>query len=240
MKKIAAVVISLLLLMPAAAHASSFTDVPSDNWAEPAVTFLADKGVISGYSDGTFRPNKPMTRAEFIHIFHTLLPNEGQVAAKLDYGDVNGHWAADDFKAVLGLGSRVFADHYYKGVAYLAPDKQVTRWDLAMLVGSLVPAIDYSGNADLLKALAAYKDIKIRTVTASDTHSLYSPAILTWKVDGEATFSGELERMKANYVYSVIRQNVMTATKSYFRPTAKVTRAEAAMTLYRLYAKLHN
>lgn len=42
-----------------------FSDVPAGKWYETAVKTLASKGVITGYTDGTFKPTKSVTRAEF-------------------------------------------------------------------------------------------------------------------------------------------------------------------------------
>ena len=45
-----------------------FSDIKSDVWYSKAVTYLYDCGIISGYEDGTFRPNNPITRAEIAKI----------------------------------------------------------------------------------------------------------------------------------------------------------------------------
>lgn len=55
----------IIISMMATTYASSFTDVPADNWAYAAVTKLSKDGLIDGYGDGTFRGNKPMSRYEF-------------------------------------------------------------------------------------------------------------------------------------------------------------------------------
>lgn len=43
----------------------SFSDVPDDAWYSTAVKTLASLGMMDGYPDGTFRPDEPITRAEF-------------------------------------------------------------------------------------------------------------------------------------------------------------------------------
>ena len=43
----------------------SFSDVPDDAWYATAVKTLASLGMMDGYPDGTFRPDEPITRAEF-------------------------------------------------------------------------------------------------------------------------------------------------------------------------------
>lgn len=45
---------------------TGFKDVPSSHWAYSYVMSLAEKGIISGYDDDTFRPNNNVTRAEFV------------------------------------------------------------------------------------------------------------------------------------------------------------------------------
>ena len=40
----------------------TFQDVPDDMWCAEAVRVISALGVVNGYSDGTFRPNQPITR----------------------------------------------------------------------------------------------------------------------------------------------------------------------------------
>lgn len=42
-----------------------FSDVPQDYWARPYIEALTQREVIAGYTDGTFRPDEPVTRAAF-------------------------------------------------------------------------------------------------------------------------------------------------------------------------------
>ena len=42
-----------------------FTDVKESNWFYQAVKWATEQGIINGYKDGTFKPNQPMTRAEY-------------------------------------------------------------------------------------------------------------------------------------------------------------------------------
>ncbi|MDB4978738.1 MAG: N-acetylmuramoyl-L-alanine amidase [Candidatus Peribacteria bacterium] len=55
------------VLMPAAAFAS-FSDISSDHHNYDAVNYVQEQGIVSGYSDGTFRPNQFINRAEFAKI----------------------------------------------------------------------------------------------------------------------------------------------------------------------------
>lgn len=48
------------------AKADKFTDIPKGHWAETAINSAVKKGYVSGYPDGTFKPDKSVTRAEFV------------------------------------------------------------------------------------------------------------------------------------------------------------------------------
>ena len=47
---------------------SKFTDVPNNHWAYKAINELAELGIVNGYQDGTFKPDKAVTRAELATI----------------------------------------------------------------------------------------------------------------------------------------------------------------------------
>lgn len=55
---------SVAPLARTAASAPRFADLASARWSQPAVTRMAQRGVLTGYSDGRFRPEQPLTRAE--------------------------------------------------------------------------------------------------------------------------------------------------------------------------------
>ncbi|QLE54473.1 fasciclin domain-containing protein [Nostoc sp. TCL26-01] len=50
---------------PSTTTTANFTDVSSDYWAQPFIQALAARNIISGFPDGTFKPNQPVSRAEF-------------------------------------------------------------------------------------------------------------------------------------------------------------------------------
>lgn len=55
------------------AGTKSFADVPADHWAAKYINFAATRGWVSGYTDGTFRPENPITRAEVAAVTCRLL-----------------------------------------------------------------------------------------------------------------------------------------------------------------------
>ena len=88
---VAAAMILMLGVPAMAAKTGSFSDVPSGKWYTQAVTHCAQKGYVSGYEDGTFRPNNKLTRAEMAVIMNKMLGLTK--SAKNTFEDVaSGKW----------------------------------------------------------------------------------------------------------------------------------------------------
>lgn len=73
MKKMIAMVLTLLMMGGGAFAQSSFEDVPADHWAEDAVERIADLGIVIGFPDGTFRGNEAFTRYQAALVVSRLL-----------------------------------------------------------------------------------------------------------------------------------------------------------------------
>lgn len=83
--------VAVLLFSPfPAASAASFSDVPESNPAFSAVEFLKAKGIMQGYADGTFQPDRKVNRAEAVKILVAtkLSPEEVQTFTTRSYTDV--------------------------------------------------------------------------------------------------------------------------------------------------------
>nr|WP_156889547.1 S-layer homology domain-containing protein [Paenibacillus harenae] len=93
-----------------------FNDTGS-NWAVDYIGALADKGVITGYADSSFKPNEPISRAEMVAIIARVLNLDVLAAVEpASFTDVSGnHWAANEIKLassaklVQGMSTSLFA-----------------------------------------------------------------------------------------------------------------------------------
>lgn len=120
--------------------ASPFKDIET-SWAKEHIEALAGLGVTSGYPDRTFRPDRPVTRAEFAKMVasaFTLIPSE-----QASFTDVDGHWARD---AILALASAGVATGYDDGT--FRPDEKVTRAEAAAMLVRLLKLHDVTGYVD--------------------------------------------------------------------------------------------
>jgi len=120
MKRFSAILVLLMLfILPAEAMAASFSDVPYHSEYYKAISYLSDKGIITGYenTDGSysFRPENNITRAEAA----TLIARAAELALDADtkniYTDVKeSHWgypyimAATKAKIVNGISEGVY------------------------------------------------------------------------------------------------------------------------------------
>lgn len=73
-----------------------FTDTNVNDWYYPHMKMLVEKGGINGYDDGTFKPNKTITNAEFVKIIVGLVD-----AGAIVY---DAHWAEGYIQKAKGLG----------------------------------------------------------------------------------------------------------------------------------------
>lgn len=67
--------------------APSFSDIDG-HWAKACILALADRKLVSGYPDGTFRPDAVITRAEFTALTYRVFPNAASVRSPIDFPDV--------------------------------------------------------------------------------------------------------------------------------------------------------
>ncbi|WNS46720.1 X2-like carbohydrate binding domain-containing protein [Paenibacillus sp. MMS20-IR301] len=110
--------------------APSFTDVNKDHWAAAAVSGVAGAGLMTGYSDGTFRPGQLITRAELASLAAAFLPADS--AAGRGFTDVAGHWAAAAILKAQGAGVLSgYSDGSFK------PRNPLTRAEVVTVINRL-------------------------------------------------------------------------------------------------------
>ena len=81
-----------------------FTDVPVTAWFYNAVSAATEAGIVTGYPDGTFKPQNPITRQEAAVLLTRLLePGEGDPPSFTD-GDQIAYWAANAVSLVAAAG----------------------------------------------------------------------------------------------------------------------------------------
>ncbi|MBW5449368.1 hypothetical protein GE107_25405 [Cohnella sp. CFH 77786] len=105
---------------------ASLTDIEG-HWAKDAIQKLAQLGAVSGYADGTFRPDRTVTRAEFTAMLVKAFGLQEQGNASFD--DTADHWAHDAIAAAVAAGIVSGYDSRRFG-----PDDKITREQMAVMV----------------------------------------------------------------------------------------------------------
>lgn len=125
LKKIAALVIVLAMALSSVAFGAVYTDVADDANYNEAVTVMSALGLLKGYEDGTFGPDKTITRAEFAAVIVRALGMEdaaaGAVANTIFEDVTSSHWAAGYVQVANQKG--IIAGY---GDGTFGPDDEVT------------------------------------------------------------------------------------------------------------------
>ena len=108
-----------------------YSDVAATSWYNTAVSTLSSMGIITGYPDGTFRPNAAITRAEFAAIAARFDHDGDKTAAK--FSDIANHWAKDEISIAYNNG---WITGYPDGT--FGPQRDITRAETMTLVNRVL------------------------------------------------------------------------------------------------------
>ena len=129
---------------------NDFSDVTADSWYNQTVSTLARMGIVKGYEDGSFRPNAPITRAEFGAIATRFFAETGATYEPGTFTDVTGNeWFANAIQDAVNLG---LIGGYPDGT--VRPNNNITRAEACAIVNRTlgrVPDADHLLPEDVMK-----------------------------------------------------------------------------------------
>ncbi|HIS72779.1 MAG TPA: S-layer homology domain-containing protein, partial [Candidatus Scatomorpha pullicola] len=108
---------------------NSYTDVPADSWFNNAISTLSNMGIIDGYADGSFRPDAPITRAEFTKIAVSFFEYADYVYENTFTDVRSGSWYTQFIAAAVEIG---LIEGYPDGT--FRPDNYITRAEACTIV----------------------------------------------------------------------------------------------------------
>lgn len=136
LKKLLAVVLAMAMLLSmltvtasAAEEDANFSDTASVSWAEDSIDRWADYGVVTGYSDGTFKPLNTMTRAQYAVTMDRLLGLSAQ-SPEGTFSDLTADWYKGPFLRAHAAGIINGT-----GGGKASPTNQVTREMAFVMLG---------------------------------------------------------------------------------------------------------
>ena len=176
-----------------------FPDIDSVPWASEAITALAKKNIVSGYTDGTFSPNGTVTREEFVAMI-IRAADLNTTGVFCDFTDVDHDAWYYPFVA------SAYTNNILSGMGNgkIGIGENITRQDMAVILD---------------KTMA-----RMRMEAANDTSFEFSD------YDEIADYAKEsVEKLAA--------AGVVKGSDGSFNPLGRLTRAEAAIVIYNLFAK---
>ena len=140
----------LLAPAPSFAQISPFYDVPSNYWASPFIIELARRDIIAGFPDNSFRPQQPVSRAQFAAIVRKAFQKAAERGA-IKFTDVpTNYWASDAIQEAYTTGFLTG----YPGNRF-EPNQNIPREQVLV---SLANGLQYSVNGSTPETLQYYKD----------------------------------------------------------------------------------
>lgn len=133
MKKIFTSALMLALFVFQANYAFAFSDVPETHKNYTAISYLEEKNILQGYTDGTFRPEQSVTRAEFLKI---IFGNSGiplDALDKLPFLDIDySSW-------YLPFVQKAFSEGWIEGYSdgTFKPGKTINKAEALKILGKL-------------------------------------------------------------------------------------------------------
>ena len=134
-------------------YSNTFFDVPKGYWAANYIGYMQQFGVITGYSDGSFRPDAPVTRAEFAAIASRF---EKLTEGSKSFTDVpDTYWAA---RYINFAATRGWVTGYSDGT--FKPENPITRAEVAAVTCRLLErSADQSYIRSHLNELRTFADM---------------------------------------------------------------------------------
>lgn len=138
-------------------YTASFDDVSNELWYYRYIGFEESQNTVTGYQDGTFRPENSITRAEFASMI-TRFAKLNASNAYIPFADTDGHWASEQISACYEAG-------YIKGYEdnTFLPDNYVTRAEAVAIINRILDRNDIkefdNPFSDVLQSHWAYTDI---------------------------------------------------------------------------------
>lgn len=174
------------------AHMVEYKDIKG-HFAEEEIEALAQKGIIAGFEDGTFKPNSPVTRAQFCKLVALAFDLKSDSKEK-DFADVASDAWYKEYADILSSKNIVSGD----GINFY-PDNTITRQDASVIL---------------------YKTLNILGKTYVGT--------------AEFADFDDISQYAKESVEALAANGIIKGDDQGFRPFDSLSRAEAAVLLYRL------
>ena len=111
-----------------------FTDVPTTFWAYESITRMTKEGLMSGYSNGMFKPNDPLSREEAASLFSNMLGDTPSVMLASSFSDITSdRWSSLAIESVARANIiSGYGDSTYR------PEQYMSRQEFAVVANKFL------------------------------------------------------------------------------------------------------
>jgi len=160
--KITSMILALAMLtisvFTSIANASGFSDLKPTHWCYEKIMNFLDRGFVCGYEDGTFKPDRTITRAEYVKIVNNFFGySENENIEKLTFSDVSKKdWFAGYVAEAVERG---YITGYPDGT--FRPNEPIRRQEATVILSRILNIDEEVYPEDHIDGLAQYSDGKV-------------------------------------------------------------------------------
>ena len=198
MKKLTFAVLVIVLTMTFCFAVSiDFIDLSDSHWAYSTIIKMAEEGLIKGYEDGTFKPEKEVTREEFAQMIYNAVEKEATIEQLQNYYDVpNTRWS---YNAVQLVGNSL--KETSDGYVYFYPTQPIQRQEVAKVLSDF---FEYE-EKDTISLNNTFKDANsIKEEYSSAVANMYESGLMQGVQEDEFAPEKSLTRAQAATMISRI------------------------------------
>lgn len=190
---------AVMLPVPQKVYAavSEFSDLPTTHWAYESIKKMQELGIVKGYQDGTFAPDKTVTNGEFIKMLVVAVTGEDNIARPQG----SSNWASGYYKVAEreNWTSGYTTD---EGIEETQLNDQIIRGDMAMLAAATCKKKTSKRVEEVLDSISDVGYFEKDNVyhwdrNAYDIAYSYETGILSGYPDGSFRPKGTLTRAEA-------------------------------------------
>lgn len=177
---------------------SGFNDI-SGHWSMGNINFLAARGIIQGKSEGFFKPNDTITRAEFVTILGNKFGADFSKYSTSLFGDVKGNdWFAGAVAWASEKGVVIGADGMFR------PNDQISRQEMAVILDRYITNLEKTDITGTNKTIAFADNNKIADYAKTSVVKMQQLGIINGKTETNFAPTENATRGEAAKMISVL------------------------------------
>jgi S-layer homology domain len=130
----------------------TFSDVPEDFWAKPAILALSSRGVIGGFEDGTYKPNQPINRGQFAAMIQKAF-EKPRIKEAMTFTDIK---SGSPMTPAIEEATRTGFMNGYPNKEF-KPEQSIPRLEM---LSAIATGLSLKPQGDPIQALSKYSDVE--------------------------------------------------------------------------------